>query len=189
MVKDNGKSAQDDHDWFEALSGKTDAGQGARLGRMLREVEQADAALEDTTHDWQRLQFALRRETARQGSKAGLRYFAIAASVLIVVGMVSMLMPAHDISPRTRSEETTVMRGKSEQVIFSANPKQEAIQLESELARLSVKVTRLASKDKVELDIQLSYPVSHDVRAVLETHIIPVPDQGDLNVTFLQATR
>jgi len=187
MGQEDNKSAQDDQAWFDALSGKTDTGQAARLRNMLREVELADAAQEDTTHDWQRLQFALRREKAQPSGQArtGLRYFAIAASVLIVVGTVSMLMPKGEMPSSSAPESATMMRGTSEQVIFSATPEQDAIQLESELVRLGVKVVKSTSAEKIKLHITLSYPVKDEARAVLESRIIPVPDQGDLTVVFI----
>lgn len=177
---------QQDSAWFDALSGKTDTGQGARLRRMLREIELADAAQEDTAHDWQRLQFALRREAAQE-SKAGfgLRYFALAASVLILVGAISMLVPMGDMSHKPQPEEEgMVMRGISEQMIFSENPSQEAKQLESELASLGVKISRRETAEKIVLQISLLHPVKDEVRAVLEDRTIPVPDQGDLTVVF-----
>jgi len=191
MEPKENKSEQNDQAWFDALTGKSDVGQGARLRRMLHEAERADAVQEDTTHDWQRLQFAMRREAMRPVNKPGygLRYFALAASVLIVVGTVSMLMPKSDVSNTSSPETAAVMRGTSEQVIFSATPSQEAKQLESELVRLGINVIRRGDSDKIVLHISLVYPVSDEVRAVLESCTIPVPDQGALTVTFVHASR
>ena len=190
MGQEDNKSAQDDQAWFDALSGKTHAGQATRLRRMLREIELADAAQEDTTHDWQRLQFALRREEAKPAGKkrySEFKYYALAASVLIVAGTISLLMPWGEVTQQSPQEAASVMRGAAEQVLFSADPAQDATQLEAELRRLGVKVTRRAMAEKIELHILLAYPVSDEVRAVLEARVIPVPDQGDLTVMFIKS--
>jgi hypothetical protein len=184
MNQDDNKSAQEDQAWLAALSSKTDAGQAARLGRMLREVELADAAQEDTTHDWQRLQFALKREQAK--GHTSYKYYALAATILIVVGTVTLLMPTREAAMQSPQEAASVMRGTSEQVILSANPAREAQQLEAELIQLGVKVTRSGSAEKISLKIQLTYPVKDEVRAALESRIIPVPERGELSVVFIR---
>lgn len=188
MGQEEDKPVQDDQAWFDALHGKADSGQGARLRRVLREVELADAAQEDTSHDWQRLQFALRREESKRETEgnSSYKYYALAASVLILVGTVSLLMPTSDVSNQSPPVAATVMRGTSEQVILSLAPEKEAKQLEIELIARGVNVARRDSAEKIELHIPLSYPVRDDVRAVLEARIIPVPDQGDLTVVFMQ---
>lgn len=191
MGQEENKPVQDDQAWFDALHGKADSGQGARLRRVLREVELADAAEQDTSHDWQRLQFALRREEAKPETKkrSSYRFYAMAASLLILVGTVSLLVPMSNVPKQSPPMSATVMRGTPEQVILSATPEQEANQLESELVRLGVNVTRRGTAEKIELHIPLSYPVRDEVRAALEARIIPVPDQGDLTVLFIQTTR
>lgn len=186
MKQEDNKSAKDDQAWFDALSGKAD-GQAARLRKVLREVELADAAQEDTSHDWQRLQFAMRREEAK--GHTSYKYYALAASILIVVGTITMLMPEHEAAMQTPQESASVMRGTSEQVILSSTSEQEAQHLESELVHLGVKATRNGSANRIELHIPLSYPVKDEVRAVLESHIIPVPEQGDMQIVFIQITK
>lgn len=188
MTQDDKDSAGDDQAWFDALSGKADSGQATRLRAVLRDVELAEAAQEDTTHDWQRLQFAIRREEAKpEGKKhSNVKYYALAASVLIVFGSATLLMQTGEISKPTPMEAATVMRGMSEQVILSTSPAKEAKLLESKLLGLGVKVVKTDSADKSELHIALSYPVSDKVRAALEARIIPVPEQGDLTVVFIQ---
>ena len=86
-------SLQDDQAWFDALNGKSDSAQAARLRQLLREAELADAAQEDISHDWQRLQFALRREKAKPENKGiwQSKYYSIAASVFIVVCASSVI--------------------------------------------------------------------------------------------------
>lgn len=189
MGQEDNKSAQDDQAWFDALSGKTHTGQATRLRRMLREIELADAAQEDTTHDWQRLQFALRRQEAKPEGKgySEFKYYALAASVLIVVGTVSLLMPWREVTQQSPQEAASVMRGAAEQVLFSADPAQDATQLEAELRRQGVKVTRRAMAEKIELHIFLVYPVKDEIRAAFESRIIPVPEQGDLTVVFIRS--
>lgn len=191
MGQEEYRPVQDDQGWFDALHGKADSGQGAHLRRVLRGIELADAAEQDTSHDWQRLQFALRREEVNPEAKkrSSYRFYAMAASVLILVGTVSLLLPMRDVSKQSPPVSATVMRGTPEQVILSTTPAQEANQLESELVRLGVKVTRRGTAEKIELHIPLSYPVHDEVRAALEAHTIPVPDQGDLTVVFIQTTR
>jgi hypothetical protein len=184
MARDDNKSAQEDQAWLAALCGKTETGPAARLGRMLREVELADAAQEDTTHDWQRLQFAIRREQAKP--RTSYKYYAIAASVLVMVGSVALLMKPGDVGQPTPMEAATMMRGAAEQVLLSAAPARDAQQLEKELMMLGVKVVKTVSADKTELHIALAYPVNSGVRAVLESRVIPVPEQGDLTVVFVQ---
>lgn len=185
MAQDDNKSVQDDQAWFDALSGKAD-GQAARLRKVLREVELADAAQEDTSHDWQRLQFALKREEVR--GRSSYQYYALAASILIVVGTITMLIPAREVALQSPPMAATVMRGASEQVLFSADPARDAKQLEIDLLVLGVKVVKNESADKTELHIAMDYPVRQAVRAVLEARIIPVPEQGDLTVVWIKST-
>ena len=186
MAHDDNKSAQEDQAWFDALSGKSD-GQAMRLRKVLREVELADAAQEDTTHDWQRLQFEIRREETK--ARSSYKYYAMAASILIVVGTVTLLMPAREVAMQSPQEAASVMRGTSEQVIFSADPAHEAQLLEAELVHLGIKVTRRGGAEKIALHIQLTYPVKDEVRTALESRLIPVPEQGDLHVVCMQITQ
>ncbi len=172
------KAAQDDLAWFDGLSGKTETGQGALLRRELCEIERADARQEDTAHDWQRLQFAMRREQAR----SGWHVFAMAASALIFFSTVYMFKPISELP-----KEDAVMRGMAEQVMVSETAAQDAGQLEVELQRLGVKVFRHSTAEKIELHIRLTYPVQDKVRAALETRIIPLPEQGELTVLFIQS--
>lgn len=175
------KSPQDDLDWLTTLAGKSEGGQGARLRQALRDIEQVEAAQEDTTQDWERLRFAIRREQAQQ--KSTLRYVALAASLLIFVSTLRMMMPMEETVPGM--EAATVMRGTAEQVILSANPKQEADQLQSELLRLGAQVVRRDSPAKVELHVTLVHPVSESIRALLEANTIPLPEQGDLKIVLI----
>jgi len=189
MEQDNKQSAQDDKVWFESLSGKIDTAQSTRLRNVLREIELADAAKEDTTHDWQRLQFALRSEKNKSGDKyhSGYKYYAMAASVLVVIATASMLMPKNELQSPAPVESAVMMRGISEQVIFSKSPEKDAKQLEFELMSLGQTVTRQSEAGKIELRIKLTYPLSDKVRAALESRVIPVPEQGDLVVDFMLA--
>jgi hypothetical protein len=189
MEQDNNKFSQDDHAWFDALSGKGDSTQMNQLRQMLIETELADSKLEDTTHDWQRLQFAIRREKGHADSQErnGWRYFAMAASVIIMVGAATLMLKTNDVSNPASIDSATVMRGTSEEIIFSAIPEQDAKQLEIELNKLGVKVIRNSLIEKSELQISLNYPVKVEIRNVLESHIIPVPDQGDLHVVFIKS--
>ena len=189
MGQQNSDQAQDDQAWFDGLSGRAGSPQATRLHNMLREIELDDAAREDTTHDRQRLQFALRREQARPVARpqSRLKYFAMAASVLIVVGAASMLLPKDEMPASSPVGEEAGMRGSSEQVILSAAPEKEARQLEAELVALGVQVKRISSAEKTELQIALSYPVKGDVRAVLERRTIPLPERGDLLVSFIRS--
>jgi hypothetical protein len=186
MAQEEKQTHLEDQAWFDELSGKTDSAQAARLRKVLREAELSDAAKEDTTHDWERLQFALRREKAKP--KVQVKYFAIAASLLIVMGTVSLLMPKNETSNLPPPQSATMMRGMSTQVIFSKTPEQDAIQLEAELVRLGVKVSRRGEVNNIELQIALTYPVKDAVRAALESRVIPVPEQGELTVAFIAAT-
>ena len=189
MEQDNNQSAQDDKVWFDSLSGKIDTVQSTRLRSVLREVELTDAAKEDTTHDWQRLQFALRSEQSKSGGKynSGYKYYAMAASVLVVVATASMLMPKNELPSPAPVESAVMMRGISAQVIFSKSPEKDAKQLEFELMSLGQTVTRQSEAGKIELRIKLTYPLNDKVRAALESRVIPVPDQGDLVVDFIPA--
>lgn len=191
MEQEDNKSAKDDRAWFDALGSNTDSGQAARLRSVLREVELADAAQEETEHDWQRLQFALRREVPKLESKgrSSYNFYALAASVLILVGTVLIMMPMREAAMTAHQDSVSVMRGTSEQVILSSTSEQEAQQLEAELVHLGVKATRSGSADRIELHIPLSYPVKDEVRAALESRIIPVPEQGDLQIVFIQITK
>ncbi len=90
MAQDN---YQSDLDWFDALSGKTDPSKATRLRNILREAELADAAQEDTSHDWQRLQFAMKREKAKPEAKhPRFKYYSMVASVFILVCATSVIL-------------------------------------------------------------------------------------------------
>lgn len=170
------KSLQDDLDWFDGLSGKVEIGQGALLRRELAEIERAEADQQDLTHDWQRLQFAMRREK----SQSTWNFFAMAASVLIFFSAVYMLKPLGE-----RPMDEAVMRGTTEQTRVSEHAVQDAAQLQAELSQLGVKVVRSSTAQKVTLRIELVYPVAQAVGAILEAHGIPLPEEGDLTVSFM----
>lgn len=191
MTQDENKSPQDDQAWFDALSGKADAGQAARLRSVLREVELAEAAQEDTTPDWERLQFALRREGAQatRTKRPASQYYALAASVLVLVGSVSLLLPLGEEAMQSPPTATTVMRGNPEQVLFSRTAAKDAKQLELELQLVGVKVSKTETPEKTVLQIQLHHPVTQAVHAVLEARVIPVPEQGELNVVYMQVEK
>ena len=106
------KTLQDDQAWFDSLNGKGESAQAARLRQVLYEADLADAAKEDTTHDWQRLQFALRSEQSKSGGKynSGYKYYAMAASVLVVVATASMLMPKNELPSPAPVESAVMMR-------------------------------------------------------------------------------
>jgi len=191
MTQDQNKSPQDDQAWFDALSGKSDAGQAARLRSVLREVELAEATQEDTTQDWERLQFALRREDAQatRTKRPAIQFYALAASVLVLVGTVSLMLPLGEETTQPLPTAATVMRGNAEQVLFSSTAAKDAKQLELELQLVGVKVSKTETPEKTVLRIQLQHPVTQAVRAVLEARVIPVPDQGDLNVVYMQVEK
>jgi len=279
----------DDQAWFDALNGKGDSGQAARLRQVLRAAELEAAAQEDVTHDWQRLQFALRREKAKPESTISKRnkYYPMAASVLIVVCASSVIFetikepsyspsepapvavalpppvahappavasppaaathgtteqakakaaakqdereneearqlmsrqvdtemmrersvqmeesaaprammaapvmmapqPAPLASPKSMmAPPVTVESDKSEQMVSTATPEQDADQVKAELAKLGVGVVKgILLEDSFVLFITLTYPVKAEVRAVLEAHTIQVPEQGELAVVF-----
>lgn len=168
---------QDDLDWFDALRGKSATGQGALLRRELAALERAGAEQEDLAHDWQRLQFAMRRE--RVGTN--WNFLAMAASVLIFCNAIYMLgalveMPAED----------ALMRGTSEQVVVSAHAAQDASRLQDKLGRLGVKVSARRTVEKISVRIRLVYPVAQPVAELLEANAIPLPEHGDMTVTFIQ---
>jgi ribosomal protein S27E len=77
MDDKNIKAEQDDLIWFEALNGKTKDNKKNRLRTILREIELADAAAEDISNDWQRLQLALRHEEDQKikTNRNGLHHF------------------------------------------------------------------------------------------------------------------
>ena len=185
MGIEENKTSPEDQAWFDGLSGKVHTGQAAKLRKMLREVEAADAAKEDTQQDWERLQFALRREAAqsKKNHRAPYQYYALAASLLIVAGTVTMLMPSKRAE---MTAPTAAMNMAQQSVIWTATPEKDAKQLETELLMLGVVAKRCDSPDKTELNISLLYPLSAEVLAVFAAHVIPVPEQGDLNVVFMQ---
>lgn len=188
MEKSQHTTAQDDQAWFDALRGKTEDGQGAMLRHMIRQVESAESAQENIEHDWQRLQFALRREQKQQGwrGELGVRYFALAASVLILAGTLVMLRPMGDEWLQTEPKAVGMMRGTAAQVIVSATAEQDAQQLEAELISLGVEVTRRAAAERIELHVVLTYPVTDEVRNALESRLVPVPEQDALDIVYVR---
>ena len=131
----------------------------------------------------------MRRETAqpRQPFSHGLRYFALAATVLIFAGSIYLLAPPGN-APRNAEEAGAMRGGTAAQVVRSASPAQDAQQLESELTRLGVQVKRRGTAEKIELRIALACPVKDAVRAALEQRAIPLPEQGELVVVYVAGT-
>lgn len=176
MTNDN--DLQDDLDWYNGLRGKSETGQGALLRRELAALEHAGAEQEDMAHDWQRLQFAMRRERAT----VGWNFMAMAASVLVFFSAIYLLGPLGQMPA-----EETLMRGGTEQVVVSEQAAQDASRLQDELARLGVQVSRQGAAEKVSVRIRLVYPVAQPVAELLEENAIPLPEHGDLTVTFVHA--
>ncbi|MDD2721848.1 MAG: hypothetical protein PHH47_11135 [Gallionella sp.] len=168
---------QDDFDWYDGLRGKSETGQGALLRRELAALERSGTEQDDLAHDWQRLQFAMRRERVN----TGWNFLAMAASVLMFISAISMLAPLGEMPA-----EDSLMRGASELVVVSADVAQDAGRLQADLVRLGVPVSRQLSTGKISLHIRLAYPVAPAVGELLESNAIALPEQGDLTVTFIQ---
>lgn len=178
MTNDN--DLQDDFDWYDGLRGKSESGQGALLRRELAALERTGDEQQGMAHDWQRLQFAMRRERVN----AGWNFMAMAASVLMFVSAIYMLAPLGEMPA-----EESLMRGTAEMVVVSADAAQDANRLQDELARLGVKVARRSEAGKISLRIHLNYPLTQPVGELLESNGMPPPEQGDLTVTFIQQAR
>lgn len=152
------------------------------LREVLIDAEKKEAADQNIEHDWHRLRFALKKEKPRSRS-AG--YFAQAAVALLIVGSVYWMMPSDQIPSSQADIDEPVMRGKEAVELYSKNIPADAERMAMRFESLGLNVVRKIGKDKVELEVELMYPLSPAVVEVLRKEDIPEPAAGSLHLVFL----
>lgn len=178
----------DDHDaWLASLAGRGESGdkESRLLRQIMLEAEQRQACADDLEHDWQRLRFALRKET-RTSPPSWIRWpvLAQAAMLVLVVGVVTLMsLPEHSRGPL--QDEGVVMRGRFTQEIPVAEPAAAAEQLAKQLRSLDITVELKHQPESSELKVHLTYPVAEAVKSLFTKEQIELPQQGDLYLLFV----
>lgn len=182
-----------DQDWLGALSGKPNADADPEITRHADALRQAiqrhNAAFHssevDTEAGLQKLKFRLRREGLTGGDQRTTlkRFFqfAIAASVLLTVGLV-MRAQLHQEPLQNESE---IMRGLgNRQVVLAVDPEERLKQLITELDQLGVKHQIERKTGEILLKIQGIDPTKEDIASFLESNHItpPVRDSVELDI-------
>lgn len=195
--KHNDQAAADEHEmdaWLAQLSRsdkKTDIDEMAVLRQIMRDAERQDALEEDVEHDWQRLRFSIKREERRMSSGVfvNLRYAVQAAMVLVAVFSVYFMLPGQEGMSPTSDMEEPVMRGKNSQTLYSRQIREDAEKMYQHLLSLGVNAKKSVAADKVEIQVNLTYPLSLELTALLQGEDIPVPRSGDLYLVYLPAAQ
>ena len=182
----------DDDRWLDRIAGRSiaapesrDDAEADRLRRVLVRRGEAAQAHENVERDWERLRFALRRETHQNSGGATAvrrnRYLAIAATVVALAGL-GLLAPAWR---EVFAPDPEVMRGVREEVVRVKDPATEADAVGRELRAAGGEFTIGTREGRVTLLIKLTRPIAPAVRQVLEGRAIALPDQGDLRLVFV----
>jgi hypothetical protein len=196
-MDDKHKAATDEHEmdaWLAHLVRSDDnpeVDEMAALRQIMVDAERQDGLDEEIEHDWQRLRFLIKREerAMSSGMFVNFRYAAQAAMVLVAVLGVYFMLPGHEgVSPTTDMEEP-VMRGKNSQPIYSKHVREDAEDMYQRLINLGVNAKKTVSVDKVEIQVNLIYPLSVELTALLQGEDISIPRSGDLYLVYLPAAQ
>ena len=179
-----------DQDWVDALAGRAEAAddEAQRLRERILardvpaspEVAVFDRRREDELVAKARRAGVIPKPTfASRGGWQGLAALASAASVLLVVGYLVRVGRAP--TPETvRSVPGGIVRIET----LRAHDLQHRI--EGELRAAGVAVLVYDRLDAYGLDADLPSPLPREVRAVLDRHRIPVPEDGVLKVEIVE---
>jgi hypothetical protein len=131
----------------------------------------------DTETSLQKLKFRVRREglsgdVQRPSMSKNLFQFAMAASVVLVVG----LMMRNFLPQESPQNEAEIMRGMGDrQIVLVAEPEIRLKQLTTELDHLGIKYQVERKEAKIILNIQGIDPTKDDVASFLERNLITPP--------------
>ncbi len=193
-------SDDDDKTWLDVLAGRTPSdpnGPASREARLLREalirqrqVQQIEAVPQLASRDGQReAELLARAERAglieparrrRSGWLTGGRVLAAAAVVaFMAIGLTLFL--------RTGSEHE-IYRGTHDGVVSleASDPAVLKSELIAELRAVGIAATGYERFDRQGVDAELPKPLSPQVRAVLQKHHLPVPEDGVLKVEITE---
>lgn len=162
------------------------------LRRALLDAEKQELLNENTEHDWERLKFAIKREESAKSSGIlnSFRYTAQAAVVLMaVLGVYFMLPDGGGRAPSVTVQEEPVMRGKNIQELYSRNIKADAELAYQRLIKLGVGAKMSVSPNRIEIRMELTYPLSEQARDFLHEQDIAIPNAGELYLVYVPAAR
>lgn len=167
-----------DEAWLDVLArGKDSPHAGAhpdalRLKAALIEREHRAAERLDTTHDWERLRFQLRKheQSAGRRGKPQLLVWAIAASLVLGIALISF-RPGQEAAP-----DFDQMRGAQSYNLSRASPAEDALRLRRVLEEAGVAVTQSIDGRRIVLEFTLPAQPSDAIYAELaqlELSLIP----------------
>jgi hypothetical protein len=179
------KNKDEDQDWMDALAGKPSPDADPEITRratLLRQtIQRHNTTFEpsefDTETSLQKLKFRVRREglsgdVQRPNMSKNLFQFAMAASVVLVVG----LMMRNFLPQESPQNEAEIMRGMGDrQIVLVAEPEIRLKQLTTELDHLGIKYQVERKEAKIILNIQGIDPTKDDVASFLERNLITPP--------------
>jgi hypothetical protein len=179
------KNKDEDQDWMDALAGKPSPDADPEITRratLLRQtIQRHNTTFEpsefDTETSLQKLKFRVRREglsgdVQRPSMSKNLFQFAMAASVVLVVG----LMMRNFLPQESPQNEAEIMRGMGDrQIVLVAEPEIRLKQLTTELDHLGIKYQVERKEAKIILNIQGIDPTKDDVASFLERNLITPP--------------
>jgi hypothetical protein len=207
---------KDDQDWLDALAGRPDAAadpdtmrRAALLRQAMRgqrEAELADASPAPGSHDGglDRLLFRLRREGLLEKEKAGPRrgfpaMFAMAATVLLVMGLGWMMMFGNDRSaqvavnavpkqaPEQAPEQAVATPGIAiTQILPAEAPEELAAKLQQEFSSAGIALAQSASGVDIRLEADLPPTPSADALRLFERYNLTIPADRKLHIEIRQ---
>jgi hypothetical protein len=203
---------KDDQDWLDALAGRPDAAadpdtmrRAALLRQAMRgqrEAELADASPAPGSHDGglDRLLFRLRREGLLEKEKAGPRrgfpaMFAMAATVLLVMGLGWMMMFGSDRSaqvavnaiPKQAPEQAEAAPGITiTQILPAEAPEELAAKPQQEFSSAGIALAQSASGVDIRLEADLPPTPSADALRLFERYNLTIPADRKLHIEIRQ---
>ncbi len=184
---------KDDQHWIDALAGRNATGADAATLKEAQAIRRAvlatkpeqDAQDFDVEAGAQKLLFRLRREglAGAEKKKSWQAYgaFALAASLVLAVGMVVLQPPPVDDAP--------VYRGGGAQTISAPDTEKLAAAITAELEGLGIKprVTRFGATFTISAD----WPAKPDAKhaAFLKRHALKQPASGSLVIELQPVAR
>jgi hypothetical protein len=186
------KNKDEDQDWMDALAGKPSPDADPEITRratLLRQaIQRHNTTFEpsefDTETSLQKLKFRVRREglsgeVQRPSMTKHLFQFAMAASVVLVVG----LMMRNFLPQESPQNEAEIMRGMGDrQIVLVAEPEIRLKQLTTELDHLGIKYQVERKEAKIILNIQGIDPTKDDVASFLKRNHITPPVGMDIEL-------
>jgi hypothetical protein len=185
----------EDEEWINSLNGKAkkniDDLEISVLRDLLRKQDIALASKENIEQDWQKLRFSLKREmrSAPINRFFNVRYAQAAIVLLAMFGLYQFIPTSNPTSPSQGDVDLLVMRGKYTQDIFVVDPLMSATQMAEKLRQLNIPVVLNAKHDFIEIKVALTYPITKNVRELLESNQVRLPNEGDLYLIYSRSVK